>query len=240
MKFTIFQDTRLGKRPYNQDRLGHWRTPESLLLVVADGMGGHAHGEVAAQIAVRRLGAPSGARRSRGSPTRTCSCSAHRRARTRMVLREAAAPAARTPRTTVVACIVQDGHAYWSHVGDSRLYLMREGRHRARTRDHTLVQQLIDAGRHPRGGGRPRTRSATASCSASAAAARRASSRPRTRGSRENDVAAALLRRLLGAAHAAPAADALLGRPWSRRFRSWSSSPRRAPGRTATTSRCWR
>ena len=48
---------------------------------------------------------------------------------------------------TIVACVVQGGHAYWTHVGDSRLYLVREGRIVHRTRDHTVVQQLIDEGR---------------------------------------------------------------------------------------------
>jgi serine/threonine protein phosphatase PrpC len=52
-----------------------------------------------------------------------------------------------SPRTTIVACVVQGGRAWWSFVGDSRLYLIREGRLVTRTKDHTLVQQLVDAGR---------------------------------------------------------------------------------------------
>jgi serine/threonine protein phosphatase PrpC len=51
------------------------------------------------------------------------------------------------PRTTVVACLIQDGYAHWSFVGDSRLYLVRGGRVVTRTRDHTPVQRLIDMGR---------------------------------------------------------------------------------------------
>ena len=47
----------------------------------------------------------------------------------------------------LVACVVQDGHAYWTNVGDSRLYLVRDGRILHRTRDHTVVQQLVDSGR---------------------------------------------------------------------------------------------
>jgi serine/threonine protein phosphatase PrpC len=52
-----------------------------------------------------------------------------------------------SPRTTIVACLVQDGYAWWSFVGDSRLYVIRDGRIVTRTRDHTPVQVLIDAGR---------------------------------------------------------------------------------------------
>jgi serine/threonine protein phosphatase PrpC len=54
---------------------------------------------------------------------------------------------AQAPFTTVVACLVQEGRVWWSHVGDSRFYLMRKGRIAARTRDHTPVQRLVDAGR---------------------------------------------------------------------------------------------
>jgi serine/threonine protein phosphatase PrpC len=52
-----------------------------------------------------------------------------------------------SPRTTVVACLVQEGYAFWSFVGDSRLYVIRDGRIVTRTRDHTPVQMLIDSGR---------------------------------------------------------------------------------------------
>jgi serine/threonine protein phosphatase PrpC len=51
-----------------------------------------------------------------------------------------------TPRTTCVACVIQAGHAYWAHVGDSRLYLFRGGKLVAETRDHSKVQYLVDQG----------------------------------------------------------------------------------------------
>ena len=52
-----------------------------------------------------------------------------------------------SPRTTCVACVVQDSTAYWAHVGDSRLYHVRQGRIQAQTRDHSRVQMLVDQGR---------------------------------------------------------------------------------------------
>jgi serine/threonine protein phosphatase PrpC len=57
MKYTIVQESRLGARRMNQDRVGYWRTPESLLMVVCDGMGGHLNGEVAANLAADLFGA---------------------------------------------------------------------------------------------------------------------------------------------------------------------------------------
>ena len=153
MKYTIFQESRIGKRPYQQDRIAHWQTKEALFLVVADGMGGHAHGDVAAQITVDCMGS---AFRSEAKPKiadpdnflfRTIG-RAHA-----MILHQtqrqglAAQDLSNSPRTTVVACLVQHGYAFWSFVGDSRLYVVRDGRILTRTRDHTPVQMLIDAGR---------------------------------------------------------------------------------------------
>ena len=53
MKFTIYQESRPGRRPSNEDRIAYSYSRDSLLMVVADGMGGHLHGEVAAQIAAK-------------------------------------------------------------------------------------------------------------------------------------------------------------------------------------------
>lgn len=148
MKFRIFQDSRVGARAYNQDRIGHWRTGGSLLLVLADGMGGHLNGEVAAQLALESMAVDfhARARPLLGNPELFIFDSI-RRAHASIVEKSALLGLPETPRTTIVACAVQEGFAYWGHVGDSRLYLLRNGRIVTRTRDHSRVQQLIDAGR---------------------------------------------------------------------------------------------
>ncbi len=53
MKFTIYQSSRIGGRKYNQDRIAYSYSRDALLMVLADGMGGHAYGEIACEIAVQ-------------------------------------------------------------------------------------------------------------------------------------------------------------------------------------------
>ena len=152
MKYTIFHESRIGKRPYQQDRLAQWHTKEALFMVVADGMGGHAHGDVAAQITVDCMGSAfkNEAKPAVADPDKflfTTISRAHAMILHQTQRQGLTFDATNSPRTTVVACLVQGGYAYWSFVGDSRLYVIREGRILTRTRDHTPVQMLIDAGR---------------------------------------------------------------------------------------------
>jgi len=148
MKFTIFQDSRVGARPYNQDRIGYWYTRDALIMVLADGMGGHIMGEVAAQVALEQLAGDfqREALPRLADPDRFLYDGVGRvqNAILRYAMQNNLPD---TPRTTLVACVVQDGHAWWTHIGDSRLYFVRKGRIVARTRDHTRVQQLVDQGR---------------------------------------------------------------------------------------------
>jgi PPM family protein phosphatase len=144
----IVQASRVGGRERNEDRVGHWSAAQATLLAVADGLGGHAHGDVAAQIAIDILG---GAFAAQAQPKLADASqflvqaieTAHS-----AILREAdLRDYADSPRTVIAACVVQDGHAYWTHVGDCRFYLLRKGRIVLRSRDHTVVQRLLDEGR---------------------------------------------------------------------------------------------
>lgn len=147
MRFTIFQESRKGSRKVNQDRIAYTFSRDTLLLVVADGMGGHAGGEIAAQIAVRLFieRFQQEAKPILKNPLKFLQDT---------MLRAHAALGSyanqfsmlETPRTTCVCCIVQAGHAYWGHVGDSRLYLFRQGGLIGATKDHSKVQYLVDQG----------------------------------------------------------------------------------------------
>ena len=129
MRFTIFQESRKGAREGNQDRIAYTYSRETLLLVIADGMGGHVGGEIAAQIAVRLFieRFQQEAKPILRNPLKFLQDT---------MLRAHAALGSyanqfsmlETPRTTCVAVIVQGGHAYWAHVGDSRFYLLRQGK----------------------------------------------------------------------------------------------------------------
>jgi serine/threonine protein phosphatase PrpC len=148
MKYTIVQESRVGARDYNQDRVGHWETGESLCMVLADGMGGHEHGDIAAQIVVDFMGEQfrTEAKPRLANPELFLFRNVGR-LHTKVIREVQERGVNGTPSTTVVACIVQDSQAWWSFVGDSRLYMFRRGSIYKRTRDHTIVQLLIDSGR---------------------------------------------------------------------------------------------
>ena len=144
----IVQASSIGARESNEDRVAHWTAPGSVLMAVADGLGGHLHGEVAAQIAVDVLGAAfMGEARSKLDDPEEFLVRALAAAHAAIVREAEKRRLAENPRTVIAACVVQDGHAFWTHVGDCRFYLLRSGRILARSRDHTVVQRLVDEGR---------------------------------------------------------------------------------------------
>lgn len=147
MKFSISQDSRVGRRKNNQDRIAYSYSREALLMLVADGMGGHLGGEIAAGIAARVIveAFQREAHPLLDDPARFLRYTlidAHNAILDYAFDRRL--PDA--PRTTIVACVVQNGSAWWAHAGDSRLYLLRTGRIAANTRDHSRVQMLLDQG----------------------------------------------------------------------------------------------
>ena len=147
MQFSVYQQSHIGGRKVNQDRMGYLYTRDALLLVLADGMGGHLRGEVAAAIALQSMSALF---RAQATPyvkkperfLEDCLLQAHQDIV--RYARERAMPD--TPRTTIVACLVQHNCAVWAHCGDSRLYWVRRGQVLSRTRDHSHLEHLIAKG----------------------------------------------------------------------------------------------
>jgi len=141
MRFSVYQVSRKGGRDKNEDRMGYCYTRDSGLFALADGMGGHPEGEVASQLALQTLAAlfQRDAKPQLKEPLRfmhDAIIAGHHQ-----LLRYATEKSLiDTPRTTVVACVLQGNAAYWAHCGDSRLYLVRGGKLIARTRDHSYSE----------------------------------------------------------------------------------------------------
>lgn len=136
----------LGNRNSNQDRFDVIETDEGVLLVLADGMGGHVGGEIAAQALVdiardRYLNSP----RPVAQPGRFLSAIIQA-THDSLVSLAAEQGTDNIPGTTAVLCLIQNGHIDWAHVGDSRLYLFRDGLPVFRTTDHSYVEQLYRQG----------------------------------------------------------------------------------------------
>ncbi|MFC0253093.1 PP2C family protein-serine/threonine phosphatase [Massilia consociata] len=148
MQFSVYQQTHIGGRKVNQDRMGYSFTRDALLLVLADGMGGHMRGEIAATIALQTLSMMfrMQARPYVKKPERFLE-EALQQAHWDILAYAEANKLPETPRTTVVACLVQHNCAVWAHCGDSRLYWVRRNQVLARTRDHSHLEYLIAKGR---------------------------------------------------------------------------------------------
>ncbi|MCO6413123.1 MAG: serine/threonine-protein phosphatase [Thiogranum sp.] len=146
MRFLNAYTNRLGNRTSNQDRCLVLEHSDRVLLVVADGMGGHPRGDLAAQVAVETLRraflSQRGAITEPGVFLKNAFASAH----LQVVDTGRSQQPPIVPRTTCVACLVQGEQAWWAHVGDSRLYLLRGGNTVIRTRDHTPVEELLRSG----------------------------------------------------------------------------------------------
>ena len=141
MRFSVYQLSRKGGREKNEDRMGYCYTRDSGLFALADGMGGHPEGEVASQLALQTLAAlfQRDAKPTLKDPLRFLHDAVM--AGHHQLLRYATEKGLMdTPRTTVVACVIQGEAAYWAHCGDSRLYLLRGDKLIARTRDHSYTE----------------------------------------------------------------------------------------------------
>ena len=141
MRFSVYQVSRKGGREKNEDRMGYCYTRDAGLFALADGMGGHPEGEVASQLALQTLAAmfQRDCKPTLPDPLRFLHESII--AGHHQLLRYATQKALiDTPRTTVVACLLQGNAAYWAHCGDSRLYLVRGDKLIARTRDHSYSE----------------------------------------------------------------------------------------------------
>lgn len=132
-----------GGRAYNQDCAGWREAGDHTCWVLADGLGGHAAGEVASEAAMEGALAAFAARPGTDADTLDRCIS-----RAQDVVHTLQVGDARlgSMRTTLVVLAASASEARWAHVGDSRLYAFREGLVDARTSDHSVPQALVEAG----------------------------------------------------------------------------------------------
>lgn len=147
MKYQIAEYSLRGSRPVNQDRIGYAERNNSVLLVLADGLGGHARGELASELLVQSVihAFQSIKKPLITQPSAFLALAILHAHRAIGAMGKAQNPPIE-PRTTCVVCLVQDGYAYWAHVGDSRLYLFRNNKLVRRTQDHTIIERLRQEG----------------------------------------------------------------------------------------------
>lgn len=146
MRYLTAEISLIGDREQNQDRVATTLRESEALMVAVDGMGGHAEGEKAAEVAVRSM-----SRTFREAPAPIKDPldfleSLVRRAHEEVVDLGDGLSLDNKPRATCAICLVQGARAYWAHVGDARVYLVREGQLVARTRDHSHVEILLQEG----------------------------------------------------------------------------------------------
>ena len=147
MKFSVFQLSRRGGREKNEDRMGYSYTRDAVLFLLADGMGGHPEGEMAAQIALQTLSTLFQRDAKPSLPSVQGFLATGVMAAHHQIIRYASEQALMdTPRTTLVAGLIQDGELHWAHCGDSRLYVVRDGALLSRTRDHSYIEAQASAG----------------------------------------------------------------------------------------------
>jgi protein phosphatase len=158
MQFEAYAVSDTG--PVRENNEDYWLVDvDGGLFIVADGMGGHAAGEVASRIAVKTvqdiiLGEDDPEETILQSMVEDPHDTLRERLRYAMNqsgqhIRQAVAenPSYADMGTTLVVLLIEEGQAHLAHVGDSRAYLWRDDRLRRLTRDHTVVQQEVDAGR---------------------------------------------------------------------------------------------
>jgi len=116
------------------------------IFAVADGMGGHAAGQKASYIAAHVLLKEYEANKCTGRAVEEWLPTAAQQAN-RTIRRFASFfPALKGMGTTVTAAVIENDNLLWTHIGDSRLYLYRDGNLQQITKDHRLVQELADRG----------------------------------------------------------------------------------------------
>ncbi len=136
----------VGDRQDNQDRAAVVVAENAVLMLVFDGMGGHSDGARAAETGLKVVQDLFMATDLPLFDPQGFLYTALAKAHEEVVRLGADLAVDFRPRATCAICLIQDGGSFWAHVGDSRIYQLRDGRLIARSRDHSHVEVLIQEG----------------------------------------------------------------------------------------------
>lgn len=136
--------THPGLRRHNEDSYVILELDDALLLIVADGLGGHNAGEVASNLAVKVIQETINEQYSSTDDHKKILAKAIEKANREIFDKAAANPEYSGMGTTVVVALVKGDKAVVANVGDSRAYFINDSGIRQVTKDHSLVQSLLD------------------------------------------------------------------------------------------------
>jgi serine/threonine protein phosphatase PrpC len=136
----------LGDREDNQDRAAVVVSDEAALMLVFDGMGGHSDGAKAAETGIKIVQDLFVAEEQPIFDPQGFLYMALSKAHDEVVSLGADLDVDFRPRATCAVCLVQEGLAFWAHIGDSRIYQVRDEKVVTRSRDHSHVEVLIQEG----------------------------------------------------------------------------------------------
>jgi len=139
------------QRHNNEDHYSYWESANEAefgrkgrLLIVADGMGGHEGGQEASHLAVEAI-QETYVSASGDDPQAALAAGFHQ-AHGRIARYASEHPELRGMGTTATAAVILNDHLYYTHIGDSRLYLLRDGSISRQTHDHSYVSRLVENG----------------------------------------------------------------------------------------------
>ena len=146
MEIEVGNRTDVGrKRTHNEDYFGYFKTSGEILAIVADGMGGHASGEIASRMAVEIINEIYSKERADKDVLEALK-SAFQVANFTILQKSLEQEGLNGMGTTATALVLEDDQALVGHMGDSRAYLFRDSTVTQLTKDHSLVERMVDQG----------------------------------------------------------------------------------------------
>jgi serine/threonine protein phosphatase PrpC len=146
MEIEVGNRTDVGrKRTHNEDYFGYFKASGEILAIVADGMGGHASGEIASRMAVDIINEIYSKERADKDGLEALE-SAFQVANFTILQKSFEQEGLNGMGTTATALVLEDDQALVGHMGDSRAYLFRDSTVTQLTKDHSLVERMVDQG----------------------------------------------------------------------------------------------